>query len=735
MDTTDANSLATPAPTTPAPTVQLPHIGLAVLTGLLTALAHPLVLKPLGPGLVDPTGYSGLLIFVGYIPVLWAIRDLAPWRALVVAWVAFFVHFVGVAHWLVVALSHFGGLPFVAGVLGMLIICGLVAAFVAAAFFVVRLLDETFGWKPHWVFPIALCAAEFARAQMPFGGAPWTTAGLALAPIDVLRQGAALVGVSGLAAVVGLVNAALYAVLDFRARQPHDDNAKFPVRTVATAVVVFVGLLVYGGVRLSENAEKPRDTLKVAMLQASIPQDVLNAVAGNAQQARENRAKILAVYHQLQKDALLRDVELVIWPEAALRPGAKADATELTGYGTVSHDDWSEGRANPEHLATVTPKAAIVGSVAIYPKGLDARGRQLSGFYTSAFATEENYKVVGRWDKRHLLPFGEITPWPLGAIVSALVHVGGILTPGTETPVRDLKVGDRVVKIGTTICYEGVFSEFGRDFAADGAQLHVNLTNDAWYGTSSEMEQHWVHYAMRATESGVPVVRAANSGISGWFDAKGREMKRTQRDEVGAVLVDIPLPTKPLPTLYVVIGDIPALLALLFALLATLLASLVKAGGRQVVDDNTPLENAVLVLALLSVPVGLSLLSFFALDEGLYTVGETSALWGLMAVMLLRTTHVWGRRLRTAAHVVMLLLAGLAVATLHVGAIVAVLGPLAGVVTTVLARLRAAAEAEQAEGPVPHFATAAPETPEQDDASVSGAGEAVDVPDGDTDDI
>ncbi|MCP4501398.1 MAG: apolipoprotein N-acyltransferase [Deltaproteobacteria bacterium] len=662
---------------------------LAVLAGIVTGLAHPLVVKALGPGAVDPTGLSGLLIFVSYVPLLFAVHHQTPFRAFLLALLAFTTKGILTAHWLVVALSHFGGLPFVAGVIAMVIVIAFIGSLFAAAFPAMRSMELAFGIRSAWLFPVALCGVEFARTQLPFGGAPWVTAGMALAPLDVLRQSASLVGVTGLAAFVGLINASFFSLLQFAINRPtgreKGDVEKgafaFPmgITTLAASSMIFV--VGFGVWRL--NAEwqvpVPIETLKVGLLQASIPQDVLNNAAGDKEQARENRARILKKYHELQGDALVRGVELVVWPEAALRPGARADAPSLTKFGAVSRDDWSRGKADLASLDEVTPPAAIVGSVAIFNQMNDA-GRLEVGFHTSAFATESRFKVVGRWDKKHLLPFGELTPWPLGAVVAALVHVGGILQPGKETPVLAMSIGEKVVKIGTSICYEGVFSNVSRDFAKDGAQLHVNITNDAWYGVSSEMEQHLQHYAMRATESGIPIVRAANSGISAYYDDKGRLLKRTSRDDVLALIVDVPLQAGPTPTLYTVIGDVPALIALLFALLGWLLSSLKLKGGKEFLTSRTLVEHAFLVVSLLCVPIGLSLRSLVPLDEGLYTLAESAALWGLLGVLLFAEERKAARRLSAASHVGLFMLSVLGVFTLDLLAGVAAVGPILGFV-------------------------------------------------------
>jgi apolipoprotein N-acyltransferase len=126
-------------------------------------------------------------------------------------------------------------------------------------------------------------------------------------------------------------------------------------------------------------------------------------------------------------------------------------------------------------------------------------------------------EVVGRYDKVHLVPFGEFVPWPFGFVKKMSTEVGDFV-PGNKVVV--LPAGDH--RVGTFICYESVFPNFVRQFVAGGAELLVNISNDSWYGTSAARVQHLEIVRMRAAENRRWLLRSTNDGITGTIDPAGR---------------------------------------------------------------------------------------------------------------------------------------------------------------------------------------------------------------------
>lgn len=530
---------------------------LAVSSGLLAGLSQPLVIAPLGKTPVDPTGLTGLFALVALVPLLVSARRRSAGQAFLLGTAAFTVHHLVLAHWLVIAFHVYGGVAAPVAVLATAALSALLAALVASSLAVAWRISSSLR-VPLWLsFPPALAGIELLRNYVPAGGCPWGNLGSSLASVDVLRQGASLVGVYGLVFFVALVNAAIAEAVSARLT-----GKPFPKVPVALASLLLVGLLGYGSVRLgAPAAEGP--TVRVALLQASLDQDVVN-------RASENEERIRAAYHRLQARALTEGAEVVVWPEAALVPRVPMSATDLLREGMVPRDVVESVATEPDAALRRIPPAAVVGAITYDRVFSEQTSRLVDVVRTSAIVTGAGGQVRGRFDKTHLVPFGEYVPWPLSLLMDKLVSVQGTLTPGEEILALALPTTSGERPVGAMICYEGVFPEIARAYANAGATQLYNLTNDAWYGTSSAAWQHLYMYAMRATETARPIARAANTGVSAWVDARGRIHDASPMFEESVVVADVPFSDE--TTLYLLLGDWLALGSLILVALGLALS-------------------------------------------------------------------------------------------------------------------------------------------------------------------
>jgi apolipoprotein N-acyltransferase len=167
---------------------------------------------------------------------------------------------------------------------------------------------------------------------------------------------------------------------------------------------------------------------------------------------------------------------------------------------------------------------------------------------------------VGRYDKIHLVPFGEFVP---------LAGVIGFVRGWAEF-IADLEPGsDAVVfpgppaPFGVVICYEGIFPDLFREFVSHGARMMVNMTNDGWFGRTSGPEQHLAMYSFRAVEHRIAVVRAANTGVSAFVAPSGQVIRRLGLFERGVITDRVPLRTG--QTLFTRLGDWMAYVSLALA--------------------------------------------------------------------------------------------------------------------------------------------------------------------------
>jgi apolipoprotein N-acyltransferase len=436
-------------------------------------------------------------------------------------WFGFGYFFAGL-YWiaeafLVEPLRHGWLLPFV-----MTALPGGMALFFAVACALAMLL-----WLPGagrvFALAITLGLAEFARGHV-LTGLPWNLIGYGILGPLPLMQLASLVGVyalSLLAVILFAAPAALFA--------PARSGLAGGKGTAALAFLfmLLLGLgYVWGERRL---AAAPHDSTGVR----------LRIVQANVDQAEkwrpENSAEIFDDYLDLTKSAGLDRVDIVIWPETAV-PFLLDDAPDAL---------LAIGAALPEGTSLLVGSARLV-------EERDAQGPlEAQRVYNSLLAVDHQGRIAGVYDKIHLVPFGEFLPFQdflesLGFMQLTGVRGGfsagagsGLLSIAGAPPARAL------------ICYEIIFPD---EIAAQGARPGwlINVTNDAWFGSSAGPYQHFHQAQVRAVEQGLPVARAANTGISAVVDPYGRILAEIGLGAKG--IIDIELPKVGPTTTYVQFG-------------------------------------------------------------------------------------------------------------------------------------------------------------------------------------
>jgi apolipoprotein N-acyltransferase len=307
----------------------------------------------------------------------------------------------------------------------------------------------------------------------------------------------------------------------------------WPSRAVLAA---FVGVAALHTLGLIAPRSEGVERVRVAVVQGNIDQ----GVKWNAAWVEET----LARYETLSREAAAAGAELIVWPETAVPGGLEVDPAL---------------RARVEALARETRAALVVGGVGLVLDELTGRPR---AYFDSAFVFAPDGSLRERYDKTHLVPFGEYIPFQdwLGRVLSAVAR--GIASVGVqagEAP-RTLDVelpGGRVIRVGTPVCYELLFPDLVRRFAADGAGALLAITNDAWYGRTGAPHQFLAITALRSAETGIWTARAANSGVSGFIDGAGAVRAATPIFETTWRIADVPLHASPREaTFYVRHGDV-----------------------------------------------------------------------------------------------------------------------------------------------------------------------------------
>jgi len=391
-------------------------------------------------------------------------------------------------------------------------------------------------WRPGpaRVFALAFAfgLAEYARGHV-LTGFPWNLIGYGLLANGPLMQLAALLGVYALSVVAILLFAAPAAIWSV-ARAPSKGTA-----ALAAILLIALGLGALWGERRLAAAPFEETGVRLRIVQADIDQ---------ANKWRpENSVEIFNDYLDLTDSAGLDKINLVIWPETAL-PFYLADTSDaLTAIG----DALPQGTSLLVGAARLVDKRNAVGELTS------------EHVYNSLLLVDDEGRVRASYDKIHLVPFGEYLPFQdflesLGFM--QLTGVRGGFTAGT---------GPRLLHIpgappaSPLICYEIIFPDDVTDPSTRPGWL-LNITNDAWFGSSAGPYQHFHQAQVRAIEQGLPVVRAANTGISAVIDPWGRVLAEIGLGEKG--LIDAGLPKVGPQTLFARFGTALELLVLAVAL-------------------------------------------------------------------------------------------------------------------------------------------------------------------------
>ena len=373
--------------------------------------------------------------------------------------------------------------------------------------------------------PVAL-AATFAALDhlrsFALGGWPWATLGYAHHQNPAMLGLASITGVYGLSFVTVLVGAALAeAWLASRA-------GLVPPRGAWLALAVAAALLLLGSLQRDEPAAGEVAVLRVAALQGNIEQ----GAKWDAARAEE----ILGIYLDLADQATRAGADVVVWPESAVPGLLEADPALRARVLGAARD------ARVSH---------VVGAVGVE---LNAEGTGIEHYFDSAFVVGPSGRSLDRYDKSHLVPFGEYLPLRglLGRVLVAIATglasqdvTAGEAPRALWLPLPDRPGSDRglpaQLKVGVPICYELLFPDGVRRFAADGGEVLFAITNDAWYGRTGAPDQFLAMTALRAAETGLWTVRAANTGISAVIDAQGWVRKQTPIFERKVLMAELPV--------------------------------------------------------------------------------------------------------------------------------------------------------------------------------------------------
>ena len=492
----------------------------------------------------------GLLAWVALVPLHIALDGISRrTQAFWLGWLSGIIASTGIMSWVVTAMHTYGKVPlfFSYGIMLLLTAyLGLYLALYSAGVVWFRMLVPRYGL---FAAPCLWVTLELLRTYV-LSGLPWSLLGYSQYRQLDLIQVADHLGVYGVSFLIVLANVALaelylWLMPLFRGFRP----ARLPWELVTTAgILVSLSWAYSTSLIASDAVSRPQATLQVGVVQPNIDQAI--------KWDQAFRDETLHRYDRLT-ESFGYGADLVVWPEAAT-----PFIYEREPLYQLKLVDMANRASAP----------LLFGSPAVR---FDADRKPF--LLNSAYLLSPDGELLGRYDKQHLVPFGEYIPLKSSLLFFLEKMVEGIgdfqAGPGPTILSFQLKESEgatvaRRVKFGVLICYEVIFPDLVRRMATAGAEFLVTITNDAWFGDSSAPSQHFSMVVFRSVENHLAFARAANTGISGFIDPVGRIIEASPIFTQAALQAEIPI--RQTKTFYSRHGDVFAygcvLISLLFCL-------------------------------------------------------------------------------------------------------------------------------------------------------------------------
>lgn len=472
-------------------------LAFAAVTGLGLSLAYP----PHNIWWITPLG-QGCLFLLAY--------TLEPKKAFIAAWVFALACAVGMMWWLTIVMTRYGGMPSALAWATVFFCMAIMALYATIATGLIAYLRVK-GITPLFSAPLLWTASEWLRGVL-FTGFPWVPMPTGLVSRPELIQTAEWWGVNGLSFILALAAVLLAkAALPLLRRQAPGRNEAV---ALACVFAIFAAGWLWGDARMVQvrNQTQAAPKLTVTVVQGDVRIEEL--------WKRAMRYKIVERQADLSAEAAAKATSrpwLIVWPESAVPYYFSYDKT---------------GDAIIKQTAQSLQAYLMVASLGAVPQD----GKLATS--NRSWLIDPQGVIIGRYDKAHLVPFGEYVPLrSLLFWVRAIAQIGDDQYPGQPGVTVDVEG----TKIGPLICYESIFAYLARAQRQNGARLLVNQTNDAWYGMSGASSQHMSHLVFRCIETRLACARAAITGISGFIMPDGEMSKTIGLQQRGTLTMRLPL--------------------------------------------------------------------------------------------------------------------------------------------------------------------------------------------------
>ena len=446
-----------------------------------------------------------------------------PGQAFLLAYVSGILWYAGTCYWIYSTMHEYGGLSVPLALLALFLFCLYLALYhglfgLLLSFAVDSGRDNR---RALVAAPFLWVAVELARTRVT--GFPWNLLGTAQVDNISLSRITTWTGVYGVSFEIMLVNVAVAAAF----LVPRKKRRTLLIASVAAAAVLQAG-------RLVEAPALPADHAAL-LVQENIPAQAnwtRDAFERTLRELTDLSAKTVAANSSPAPDSTHGKVDFIVWPESP----APFFASDPLFRNPLSE------------MARATHTWVVTGAIGSTPAMQG--GKSASQLFNSAALVSPSGDWTARYDKVHLVPFGEYLPFPqLFSFAGGLTkEVGEFQSGASRSP---LDAGS--TRMGVFICYESVFPGEVREFADQGAQVLVNLSNDGWYGDSGAYAQHLNQTRMRAIENDRWILSATNTGVTASIDPYGRTVERLPRKERSALVAPYALTS--VTTFYTRHGD------------------------------------------------------------------------------------------------------------------------------------------------------------------------------------
>jgi len=484
----------------------------SLLSGLLLTLSFP------------PAGFHWIA-WIALVPLAFSSRNLSFNSSFRLGFIAGLAHYLTLLYWLVDTMGTYGNLPLYLSWPVLFLLAAYLAIYMGLFSGILFKASK----KPIAalaIAPVLWVTLEYIRSLL-FSGFPWELSGYSQYKNLIMIQISDLTGVYGVSFLIVVCNmTALVTLLWLTKKKWHGQIVSGKIAATAlTALAITVGVtLCYGKQRLItvRKTISAAPTHKVAVVQGNIEQGI----------KWDPAYQVSSVHKYLNFSSLAKSAkpDLVVWPETS--------APFYFLYDKKLSDLLKNGIQNFESNFLIGAPSFII------------KKDKMINYFNSAYLLSPGGQVRGKYDKAHLVPFGEYIPLKrFLPFIGKMVEGVGDFVPGQKGAViRQGKLG-----LGILICYELIFPDMARAMAQNNADLLINITNDAWYGRSSAPYQHFSMGVFRAVENRRSLIRSANTGISGFIDPTGRITDQTDIFKEAVITHSVPLMSQ--KTIYTRFGD------------------------------------------------------------------------------------------------------------------------------------------------------------------------------------